>query len=262
MATTRKPRRRLLALSVGEVSIVDAGANEEPYHVVKNKDGEMADTKIKNEQAEGRIAEAEVAKATEAEPKAGAERTEPKAQEADGGADLKELVSTVKALEEQNKALAAEVEALKRSNAPVEFTVTSDGVVKVDGEAVEVEKAKTFTQARVSALSNAVGGLFNMLNEASPDSARTFIESAAKELGIGLVAGSAPEGDVSVTKSEESELASVRKALEESQAAVKRLSERLEAVEKARAPSKSAQASEEASEGKVETKKSFWGGLL
>ena len=149
--------------------------------------------------------------------------------------------------------------------------VMEDGSVLVAGQAVS--KARHFTPERTDALASVVGSLVKLLNDVDPSAIKALEENAAKG-GTPLkipdmpkdtkvpsmvqpTGTGAPALAMSVTKSEDgTEFATIAKADLDKLLTV---NERLEAIEKARAPSQSVEG-----DGGTETKveKSLWAGVL
>lgn len=282
-----KAKQRFVELDVNEVSLVDNGANEQEFVVIKNltteEVGEMADDNVKKNQGEedtqsgtspervpvevekgnNEAVEAAMAQVTEmigniSKAVEAASSTGEKSVEKSDGGESEEKPTEKSESEEKSADGEAEAEVQKDDNAEAGAGVDEEAdVEKMLGVlAVAVEKAKRFTPKREKAFKAALEALTTL----------------AKELGMTEIPTGAsppvstPKGamygasSVPIAKALEDLASKIETAISGVQETTKSLGERVEQIEKARMPSQSVE--DEGGTDTQETKKSFWSGVL
>lgn len=306
--------REFLDLEVKEISLVDKPANLREFLTLKRKQEadnmgafqtnyEGADpsevgieTPIEKAKPEGLAADlvavADLVDKTEGKDEAVAKALDPALKAAiqrvmgflgrvaTGGLTMK---SEVKKAEGE----PAETPAAETPPPPI-VAVMTDGAVHVEGEAVDVEKAKGFTAARMGTVKQAATALLKLLKDIDADTLKGVIGDVNKDQELPTQASIdsqvRPDAATAVAKAETpakeepaTEAAPVTKAETPAEAPAKEepttaapgeltvklddVCKRLDAIETARAPSKSAEPAQ-ATQTAEPVRKSFWQDVL
>jgi hypothetical protein len=271
-----KAKQRFVKLDVGEVSLVDAPANEAPFIVVKSQGAsDMSEKTAATPETPAAAAPA----ATTAPVAVAATPAAP-----DGGevAVLKGLVEKLTATVTEFTAQATKAkEPAPEVEGQMSLTISPDGSVIVNGQ--PVAKGKTFTPARKATLKAVLSETFKMLADVDQDTAKSFLEETAKGMGGSYSQGVTPQGTGngghSVTKAEDveaavtkakgeleakhaSEIAEVKKSLDEARAQITKQGEEIAVITKARAPGNAAGDGAGGTDKPVEKSAGMWNGVL
>jgi len=285
-----KAKQRFVELDVNEVSLVDNGANEQEFVVIKNltteEVGEMADDNVKKNAGEENAQKdtspervpVEVQKSNDAAIVAAMEQVSAmigniskvaesasnageKSVEKSADGDVEEK-PTEKAEGTEAKPAEGDQEVQKDDNAEADAAEADAADTEADVEktlgalALAVEKAKRFTPKREKAFKAALEALTGL----------------AKELGMMEIAVGAsppvstPKGamygasSVPIAKALEELTGKIEAVVSGVQETTKSLGERVEKIEDTRMPSKSVEG--EGGTDTQKTEKSFWSGIL
>lgn len=294
-ATPAKLRdaREMLAVDVGEVSLVDRAAILREFAVVKNLEeapmpafqpktvdinknagevkcpSEKCQAVNKAEAAEcskcgGKMAKAEKSKESDkdSDDKGKAdEDMEKKLKALAPNANAAQIASAVKMLTEAGVTKSEGGEGASG----VTIQISPDGSVNVSG--VPVTKARVFTKGRTEAIKAALGGLANILKDVDEEALKGFLNDY---VGKGLPESPSVPSQVHAVGTEKGLEAVVAKALAPLVEKIDAQGTRLEKIEKARgAPQSEGDAGKPGANGttqpagtQTEVKKSFWSGVL